>query len=59
MLVADDPLLAGSTGCMLRCWAVLWTEYKRQRVLPVQLVSELTRHFCGIPGVGPVTALTF
>jgi hypothetical protein len=28
-LVADDPLLAGTTGCMLRCWAVLWTEYKR------------------------------
>jgi transposase len=60
-LVADDPLLAGSTDCMLRCWAVLWTEYKRLHALLVQLVgrSELGRRFCGIPGVGPVTALTF
>jgi transposase len=60
-LVADDPLLAGTTACMLRCWAVLWTEYRRLHVLLVQLVGrdELCRRFCGIPGVGPVTALTF
>ena len=60
-LVADDPLLAGTTSCMLRCWAVLWTEYKRLHALLVQLVGqdELCRRLCRIPGVGPVTALTF
>jgi transposase len=60
-LVADDPLLAGTTECMLRCWATLWTEYKRPHALLVQLVSrdELCRRFCGIPGVGPVAALKF
>jgi transposase len=28
-LVADDPLLEGSTDCMLRCWTVLWDEYRK------------------------------
>lgn len=60
-LVADDPLLAGTTECMLRCGAVLWSEYKRLHALLVQLVGrdELCRRFCRIPGVGPVAALTF
>lgn len=60
-LVADDPLLAGTTACVLRRWAVLWTEYKRLHALLVQLVGrdELCRRLCSIPGVGPVTALTF
>jgi len=60
-LVADDPLLAGTTACMMRCWAVLWIEYKRLHTLLVQMVGrdELCRRLCRIPGVGPVTALTF
>ena len=60
-LVADDPLLAGTTECMLRCWAVLWAEYKRLHALLVQLVGrdELCRRLCRIPGVGPVAARTF
>ena len=60
-LVADDLLLAGTTGCKLRCWAVLRTEYKRLHALLVQLVGrdELCRRLCRIPGVGPVTPLTF
>jgi len=32
-LVAYDPLLAGTTECMLGCWAVLWSEYKRLHAL--------------------------
>ena len=41
--------------------AALWTEYKRLHTLLVQVVGrdELCRRFCGIPGVGPVAALTF
>jgi transposase len=60
-LVADDPLLGSTTACMLRCWAALWTEYKRLHTLLAQVVGrdELCRRFCGIPGVGPVAALTF
>ena len=60
-LVADDPLLGSTTAWMLRCWAALWTEYKRLHALLVQVVGrdELCRRFCGIPGVGPVAALTF
>jgi transposase len=60
-LVAPDALIAGVTECVLRAWAVLWTEYKRLHKLLVQIVGrdELCRRFCGIPGVGPVTALTF
>ena len=47
-LVAADPLLAGTTERMLRCWAVLWSEYKRLHALLVQLVGqdELCRRFC-------------
>lgn len=60
-LVAGDPLISGTTECMLRCWSVLWTEYRRLHTLLVQFVGrdELCRRFCAIPGVGPVTALTY
>ncbi len=59
-LVANDPLLAGVTECMLRAWLVLWTEYKRLHTLLVQVAGrdELCRRYMGIPGVGPVTAVT-
>jgi len=59
-LVALDPLIAGVTECMLRAGAVLWTEFQRLHKLLVQIVgrNESCRRYCGIPGVGPVTALT-
>jgi transposase len=59
-LVAHDTLIAGVTECMLRAWAALWNEYKKLHQLLVHMVGrdELCRRFCGIPGVGPVTALT-
>ena len=34
-LVAGDPLLEGSTDCMLRCWIVLWDEYRKLHALLV------------------------
>ncbi|MGE3872963.1 MAG: IS110 family transposase [Parvibaculaceae bacterium] len=60
-LIAGDALLEGSTECMLRCWAVLWDEYRKLHALLVRLAGgdELLRRLCGIPGVGPVTAVTF
>jgi transposase len=60
-LVADDPLLSGMTECMLRAWSALWDEYRALHKFTVQLVGrdELCRRWCRIPGVGPVTALTF
>lgn len=60
-LVAHDRLIAGVTECMLRAWSALWSEYKRLHALLVQFVGrdELCRRFMAIPGVGPVTALSF
>lgn len=60
-LVACDRLIAGVTDCVLRAWEALWAEYKKLHDLLVQMVGrdELCRRFCAIPGVGPVTALTF
>jgi transposase len=60
-LVCDDPLLSGATDCMLRCWSALWDEYRKLHKLLVQIVGrdELCRRWCEIPGVGPVTAMTF
>ena len=59
--VAGDKLLEGSTECMLRCWIALWDEYRKLHGLLVQLAGrdELLKRLCGIPGVGPVTAVTF
>jgi len=60
-LVAGDPLVAGITECMLRAWSALWDEYRKLHTLLVQVAGqdELCRRFIAIPGVGPVTALTF
>lgn len=60
-LVADDPLLSGTTACLLRCWSVLWDEYRKLHTLVVQIVGrdELCRRWCEIPGVRPVTAMAF
>jgi len=60
-LTAGDPLLSGATDCMLRCWSTLWDEYRKLHKLLVELVGrdEVCRRWCEIPGVGPVTAMTF
>ena len=60
-LVADDPLLEVLSESMLTCWQVLWDQYRELHKMLVQLVGqeELCRRWCEIPGVGPVTAMTF
>jgi transposase len=58
---AADPLSSELMNCMLRARQALWEEYVKLHRLVVQIVArdELCRRFMGIPGVGPVTALTF
>ncbi len=58
---ADDPLTAELMDCMLSARAALWREYLKLHDLVVRVVArdELCRRFMAIPGVGPVTALTF
>lgn len=60
-LLSDDPLLAGLVDGLLRARAVLWTEYCRLHKLAVRIVGSdpVMRRFTGVPGVGPVSALTF
>jgi transposase len=60
-LVADDPLIAGLTNCMLRARAALWQEYLQLHkvVLAVVRRDELCLRFMRIPGVGPISALAF
>ena len=60
-LTAQDALIGGVTECMLRAWSALWREYKRLHDLLIRFVGhdELCRRFMTIPGVGPVTALSF
>lgn len=59
--VAGDAMTAGLMDCMLRARAALWSEYLVLNKLAVQLAmrDELCRRFMEIPGVGPVTALSF
>lgn len=59
--VADDPLSVELMDAMLSARAVLWKEYCRLHDLVVKIVArtELCRRFLAIPGVGPVTALSF
>jgi transposase len=59
--VAGDPMTAGLMDCMLRARAALWAEYLTLHKLVTQLAmrDELCRRFMAIPGVGPVTALSF
>jgi len=58
---AGDAMMQGVIACMLRARAALWTEYLTLNKLVVQLAmrNELCRRFMEIPGVGPVTALSF
>jgi transposase len=60
-LVAGDALIAGLTDCMLRARAALWQEYLRLHKVVLATVrhDELCRRFMRIPGVGPISALSF
>jgi transposase len=60
-LVAEDPLIAGLTDCILRARAALWPKYLRLHKIVVTIVArdELCRRFMHIPGVGPTNALAF
>ncbi|MET3524144.1 IS110 family transposase [Mesorhizobium abyssinicae] len=59
--VVDDPLSSELMDAMLSARAALWRQYCRLHDLVVKMVarSELCRRFMAIPGVGPVTALSF
>ncbi|WP_322418091.1 IS110 family RNA-guided transposase [Mesorhizobium huakuii] len=59
--VTDDPLSSELMDAMLSARAALWRQYCRLHDLVVKMVarSELCRRFMAIPGVGPVTALSF
>ncbi len=58
---AKDALTAELMDCMLTARGALWRQYLKLHDLVVKLVArdELCRRFMAIPGVGPVTALTF
>ena len=58
---ADDALTAELMDAMLLARAALWKQYTRLHDLVVKFVArdELCRRFMAIPGVGPVTALSF
>lgn len=59
--VAQDALTAELMDAMLTARAMLWKQYCRLHDLVVRFVAcnELCRRFMQIPGVGPVTALSF
>ncbi len=59
--VESDAMTAGLMDCMLRARAALWAEYLKLHKLVVQITlsDELCRRFMAIPGVGPITALTY
>jgi transposase len=59
--VAADRMIAGLMEAMLRARDALWAEYLILNKLAVQLAmgDGLCRRFMAIPGVGPVTALSF
>jgi len=59
--VADDALTSELMDAMLAARAMLWKQYCRLHELVVKFVArhELCRRFMAIPGVGPVTALSF
>lgn len=58
---ADDAFTAELMECMLTARAALWKQYLKLHDLVLRWVAqdELCRRFMAIPGVGPVTALTF
>jgi transposase len=56
-----DAFTAELMECILSARAALWRQYLKLHKLTVGLVArdELCQRFMAIPGVGPVTALTF
>jgi transposase len=59
--VAGDTLLEGLCGAMLAAREALWVQVERLDRLVGELAGgdEVCRRLMGIPGVGPITALTF
>ncbi|WP_075255857.1 IS110 family RNA-guided transposase [Herbaspirillum camelliae] len=59
--VAEDALTRELMDSMLTARAALWKEYLRLHKLVVRYVAQhpVCRQFLAIPGVGPVTALSF
>jgi len=59
--LADDVVLTGMVEGLLKVRAVLWTEYCALHKLLVKIVARdpVCRRFLAVPGVGPVTALSF
>jgi transposase len=59
--IAHDPMLSELADAMLNARAALWTEYKRLHGLLVRITAHdpVCARFMAIPGVGPVTALSF
>jgi transposase len=59
--VAGDAMTRGIMECMLRARAALWAEYLKLNKLVHQIAlrDEVCRRFMEIPGVGPVTALSY
>lgn len=59
--VAGDAVTSGLMECMLRARAALWAEYLvlHKLVVQIAMADELCRRFMAIPGVGPITALSF
>lgn len=57
----DDAMTRGLMEAMLRARAALWVEYLALHKLVTQLAmrDDLCRRFMAIPGVGPVTALSY
>lgn len=60
-LVGDDAVLKGLVEAMLRVRTVLVEEIAKLHKLVIGIVAhdELCRRFLRIPGVGPITALSF
>jgi transposase len=58
---AGDALTAELMEIMLRAREALWSEYLKLHELVVRMAarSEVCRRFMRIPGVGPVTALSY
>jgi len=58
---AEDPLTAELMDAMLEARAALWRQYLKLHAMVLRIVGadEFCRRLMEIPGVGPVTALTF
>jgi transposase len=59
--LADDPVLTGLVDSLLSVRRALWQEYCKLHKLLIRVVGreEVCRRFTRVPGVGPVTALTY